>query len=166
MSQLTRSLICLVVLALLLPACRSAQTTTPPAGVEKIVIKIQALTTDKRYSYFELEPNGQLSFGGGFDAITKNAKPVMTLNAQQLKTIETFINQSKLLTANVSGRQDRKSSKDVHHDLVLKLGKQSRTFQVNDNQIPAVGQLHDMLFDFYAKARYNLPGIGTPNTKP
>ncbi|MAX26540.1 MAG: hypothetical protein CMJ19_18765 [Phycisphaeraceae bacterium] len=162
MSQLSRPLICLAVLALLLPACRSTQTT-PPAGVQKIVIKLQSLTTDKRYSYFELEPNGQLSFGGGFDAITKNAKPVMTLNTQQLKSIESFINQSNLLTANLSGKQDRKNSKDVHHELVLKLGNQSRTLQVNDNQIPAVGQLHDMIFDFYAKARYNLPGIGTPD---
>ncbi|MFG0248883.1 MAG: hypothetical protein ACF8OB_08355 [Phycisphaeraceae bacterium JB051] len=163
MSHHTRPLICLVGLALLLPACKATQTT-PPAGVQKIVIKLQALTTDKRYSYFELEPNGELSFGGGFDAITKNAKPVMTLDTQQLKTIETFINQSNLFTVKVSGKQDRKSSKDIHHELVLKLGNQSRTLRVNDNQIPSVGQLHDMIFDFYAKARYNLPGIGKPNS--
>ena len=90
MLHLIRPMICLVVLALFLPACRSTQTT-PPTGVQKIVIKLQALTNDKRYSYFELEPNGELSFGGGFDAITKNAKPVMTLNTQQLKAIETFM---------------------------------------------------------------------------
>jgi hypothetical protein len=164
MSNISRHLLCLTCLALLLTGCKSTQSTTPPAGVAMMQIKSQSLSTDKRYSYFEIEPDGDLFFGGGYDAITRNTKLVTTLTPDQLKLVQSFISQSNLFTVNVPGKQDRKSAQSIHHELSLTLGKQSRTIQINDDQIPAVSKLHQMLFDYYAKAKYNLPGIGTQST--
>ena len=153
-------LIFLLTLPMLITACKTSPSVTAPSGIEPMTIAIQALTTDKRYSYFELSPNGDLSYGGGFNAINRNAKPVTQLNSEQLFQLQTYINQSDLFTAKVSGNQSRSRSETVHHELQLKVGKRKRNIVVNDDRIPAVARVHDMLFEYYAQARYNLPGIG------
>lgn len=154
-------LMMLCVCTLSMFACISTPSTnTPPNGVASITIRLQALTTDKRYSYFELSPNGDLAFGGGYDAINRNAIPVTKLTAEQLFALQSYITQSNLFTAKVSGDQSRKAAANVHHELYLKVDHKGRDLVVNDDQVPAITRLHDMLFGYYAKARYNLPGIG------
>lgn len=156
----SRHLILLFCTMLLLACNTTPPNLNAPQGVAAITLKLQALTTGKRYSYFELSPNGDLSYGGGFDAINRNAKLVTTLTPQQLYQLQTYIEQSNLLTAKVSGNQSRKVATTVHHELSLRVDAKNRNLVVNDDQVPAVARLHDMLFEIYAKARYNLPGIG------
>lgn len=140
--------------------CKSLSAVTPPPGVAAIDLKLQCLTTDKRYTYFELKPDGSLAFAGGFDAINRNAGKVMTLSADQLKKVQSLIQDTNLLTARAPKNQSRKASQTAHYELSLSVDGKHNSLTVNDDNLPAVVKLHDMLFTLQAAKRYNLPGIG------
>jgi ABC-type Zn uptake system ZnuABC Zn-binding protein ZnuA len=155
----------LVLVMLFLGGCKTLSTVTPPTGVAAITLKLQCLTTDKRYTYFELQPDGALSFAGGFNAINRNAQQVMILSPDQLKQVQQLIETTALLTAKAPKNQDRKSSQTAHYELSLNVDGKHNSIAVNDDNLPALGQLHEMLFTMQAQARYNLPGIGTKATQ-
>lgn len=164
--MLKRYMTCLLLgFMVFVTGCKSTPVMTPPPGVAAITLSLQTLTTDKRYTYFELTPDGTLSFAGGFDAINRSAHRVMTLTPDQLHQVQALISQSNLFTTKVSGRQDRKSSQKVHYELALQMDQQSRKLTANDDVVPALSQLHALLFEMQAQERYKLPGIGTKNAK-
>ena len=155
-----RTSIFLLSLVSLMPGCISTNKMISPSGIAAMELKLRSLTTDKRYTYFELTPDGTLSFGGGFNAINKDARPVIKLSREQLIGLQSLISRSNLLTAKVSGPQQRKASKRFHYEMSLRLDSMQNHLIVNDDLVPDLTKLHNHLFILQAQARYNLPGIG------
>ena len=154
---LIRMALCMMVLV----GCKTTPSATPPAGMDAIDLSLQSITTDKRYTYFELTPDGMLSFAGGYDAINKNARPIFTLTKDDLQKVHSIIEQANLIAVKVSGNHSRKNSQKVHYELTLNINGKHNNITVNDDEIPGINQLHDLLFDLQARERYNLPGIGS-----
>jgi len=155
-----RTFIFLLILVILMPGCISTNKMKSPSGIAAMELKLQSLTTDKRYTYFELTPDGTLSFGGGFNAINKNAQPVMKLSREQLIELQSLISRSNLLTVKVAGPQKRKASKRFHYEMSLRLNSKQNHLIVNDDLVPDLTRLHNHLFVLQAQVRYKLPGIG------
>lgn len=140
--------------------CKTTSPVTPFAGMTTLELSLQTITTDKRYTYFELEPDGMLSFSGGFAAINKDARPIFTLPKDDLQKVHTIIEKYNLIAMKNSDKHNRKNSKKVHYELSLNINGIRNNIVVNDNAIAGIDELHELLFDLQAEKRYNLPGIG------
>lgn len=134
---------------------------TVPTGFN---LTLSTYSTDGKRTYFKVAHDGELSFGGGRDALHGGAQPVLTLNSQQRQEIWALIVNSDMLN---TPNQMFKSPEKVAYDATIDAGKSfnSRSFHVTDESIPpALIQLHDRLFQWQADVRYK--AIAPTQTAP
>lgn len=146
----------LLLLTLALTGCASAPKAASD-GSPSLALELFTRSTDFRYTWFTLDPAGQLSFAGGRDAGLREGKPVKTLSPQERDELWSIIRRHDLLHAKGAGLF--KEGEKITYELNLKTGEGNRELRAIDDQLPGVAELHDALFRMQASVRYNLPGI-------
>lgn len=122
-------------------------------------IVLSAKSLDLRYTYFILEKDGQLLFGGGRDAAHRIAHPVTVLSPAQKDELRQIIDEHHLLADERIVRQD---PQQIRYEAKIAGGGLRRSIRCVDDQVPGVKALHDKLFQFQAQVRY--PSSTTPWT--
>lgn len=137
-------------------ASRAIDAATPP---EHLTLQLRMAGKDNKYTYFELDRDGQLSFGGGRMAMMRGSKPVTTLSAEQLQAVWDVIRKHKLLEA---GSELFPDIEEVRWDLLIRTDSilLGRTIRSSDDTVPGIKELHDLLFEFQAEVRYRDLGTG------
>ncbi len=144
----------------LLNACASRPEALLPQSGRPVDLTLQASTTDRRYTYFELKPDGQLSFGGGQLAKQKFAKPVMSITPAQMQEVWNIIERFGLHQAHAKPTSAK--ARHVRYQLSIKpAGMKRRSYRGHDEEVPGIGVLHETLFNLQAAARYHLPSLPT-----
>lgn len=125
-------------------------------AAERFSLTISKKTTDGRYSLIELKPDGRLFFAGGKDVIANTLHPAGTLTAEQRRRVWDVIEKHNLTEA--SGSLFPRG--DAVYHLELKTGGLgSHIVNSADDHVPGMAELHDLLFEMQADARYRIPGI-------
>jgi|GEM_PF-3556980 len=118
-------------------------------------VKVYRHLEGSRHTYLVMSPKGQLSFGGGRQAVLKTAAPVGPLTPEQRQEIWNIIVEHKLL--DVKNQSAFSTGKHTTYDVEIKTDKGfgKKEFRVMDNNVPTgVKLLHDKLFEFQAQQRY------------
>lgn len=134
-------------------------TLDSPTPPEHLSLQLHMAAKDHKYTYFELDRNGELRFGGGRLGMIRGARPVTTLSAEQVQAIWDVIRRNKLLQA------EGEFIPDVEHvkwEMLIRTNQHSlgRTVRTSDNNVPGIKELHDLLFKFQADVRYSDPTSG------
>ncbi len=140
-----------VMMSMLAAACSSIGAGSADAPGRRMELSLAARFTDKRYTYFEIDRAGQLSFGGGSDAANRIARPVAMLTAEQFDQLDAIIETYNLLDA---GSFEKQEPTAVSYRLRLRRDGQKRSIRCVDDQSPGVAALHDQLFKYQAAVRY------------
>ena len=112
---------------------------------------------DLRFTYFELDKDGQFLFGGGQDAAQRIAHRVSDLTAEQYRQLWQIIDEHHLLEKKRIAKQDPKR---IRYEAKIAGRGRKRSFRCVDDQVPGVKALHDKLFQFQAQINY--PAATTP----
>ncbi len=137
--------------------CASSEPVGQYHDGSDLRITLLAKSLGRRYTYFKLEKDDQLLFGGGRDAVQHIARPVTVLTPAQKEQIWQIINEHHLL---VDRHIERQEPQRVSYQAKLAEGERRWSFRCVDDQVPGVKALHDKLFQFQAQIRY--PGSTTP----
>ena len=141
-------------------AAKSSEAKPRP---QKLSLDLRAGTTDGRYTYFEVTDDGELKFGGGRAGAMRKAARVAVLTPEQRDAIWQIIAKHDLIHAKNSKMFAR--AEKVTYDLDISTGGPNHSLRAIDDEVPAVKELHDHLFDLQANVRYTLPAIQAPVQK-
>lgn len=130
-----------------LPGCASGPETCDPS----FKLTLRRTTTDRRFTYFELAKNGELAFGGGRNAVRRVAEPVIILSAQQLQQVRQVLIQHRIFD---TPKPSSAKPNNVSYELDVSAAGRRRRIRCVDEQIPAIGTLHQLLFQIQADLRY------------
>lgn len=148
------ALLCVGVL--LLSGCSSSPATLEGSAPRDLAVTIRMSSKDLRYTMLELQRDGTLLFGGGSMARFGDAAPVMVLTQRQREQVWQLIVEHDLL--NIRTPPSMEAVK-TQWQVRLQGGGRRRAFRFVDDQAPGAVALHDLLFQFQAAVRYNLPGL-------
>lgn len=153
------AMLAVMLAAFILVGCTASHVAPNAPPPEHLSIQLYRWTTDRRYTYFELDRHGQLSFAGGRDAAQRVAKPVTTLTPEQTRQLWQIITTQDVL--NTKNHFFTKPQK-VAYEVTIDTGQTSRTFRTIDNESPGTAKLHDALFKLQADINYNLTKLRIP----
>ncbi len=149
---LPAGLLCLAT-ALLSFGCTSS--SKPLGEDERVSLTLWSASDDRRFTYLEVSPLGELSFSGGQEAARREALPVLTLTSEQLARVRSILDTHGLYHLSSPG-WDKKDK--VRYELRLRrTGLAGRTLRTGDDRTPGVRDLHDYLFSLQAEKRYRVP---------
>jgi len=157
-SRITTTPFALLLLAAITCAPAACQPTSKPLGPsDRLSLRLRSVSDDHRYTYFELDSQGRLSYAGGEQAARREAGPVMTLTADQLQHVRQIVRRHNLLSV---PSPDVKKHDHIKYELYLKSeGWRGRTLHATDDTLPGVRELHDYLFSLQAEKRYHIPRL-------
>lgn len=140
-----------------LGGCESIPTSAD--GAPAFALKLRRATNDGKYTAFEIKRDGAFSFGGGREASRGDSKPIGKLTDQQRKRVWELVTSYKLDKAK-SGAMFT-TPKSVTYDFAT--GSQGiipgRDIRVYDDDVPGMKELHDLLYDYQAAIRFNVPAL-------
>ena len=110
-------------------------------------LKLYCATANRKYTYFEINPAGMLSYGGGRSANLRNAEPVVQLTDDQRQQIWRIIVEENLLDAQQPAPWTSDAWESVRkqqYDLSLRVGHRLQSLRCIDDQPgePEIGRAH------------------------
>ncbi|MCC6579565.1 MAG: hypothetical protein IT440_03930 [Phycisphaeraceae bacterium] len=155
----------IVMTSMALVSCRSskpdaaAEPDAASAGYPPFTLRLRMATQDRRYTLFEIERDGTMRFGGGQDAWLDSAPNSCMLSPQMCAQVWSLVEHYDLMHAKSAGLFAR--SRQVDYQVSIDpQGPASHDFRSIDGLHPGVAALQQLLFQYQASARYNLPQIG------
>jgi hypothetical protein len=148
------------VMLLLFAGCSSTPTRSfdAPGVPGDLAVTIDMATKDQQFTSMQLTPSGELWFAGGTAARYGGTHQLATtLNAEQLRAVWQVIQQHNLLNAAGEWFPDEQR---VAWTVKLTGDGRNNRFKTVDDRVPGVSQLQELLFNYQATVRYDLPGIG------
>jgi hypothetical protein len=165
MARVPRRPLAAVLAGLAAAALAACAADRPGSDAPRFSLTLRAVSTDLRYTYFELDRKGNLAFGGGKNAVISSAKPVITLTDDQRREVWQIIAAGNLLDA--PSKPFAKGERVTYDLSITREGMAlGRNVHNIDDNVPAIKQLHDYLFGIQAEKRYKIQGLKEPTTLP
>lgn len=141
------------------------ESSTPP---EYFTLELHMATSTRKFTFFKIDKDGGLAFGGGKRALVRGSLPVTTLTSEQRQAVWEIIRQNDLLNANGGSnsapqQEQGKDDEQVKWELLIRTNQFSlgRTLRSENDEVPGIKELHALLFKIQAAHRYSDPvGIG------
>jgi hypothetical protein len=124
-----------------------------PAGVPRpIEIELRAVkAAERRATYYKLDADGTLTFGGGIDANLRTGSRAGRLTGEQIAQLWSIIDGNKLLDA---GGKLFASGKVVSYEVRLRAGDRKANYGAVDDGVKGLDQLEGALFKMQSDLRY------------
>jgi hypothetical protein len=154
-------LLCLALLTLIFVAGCSSAPAVPTVSANDttpaFTLKLRAHTADHRFTYFEVDKQGAMRFGGGREAAFHESKPDITLTPEQRAAVWQIITEQHVAETESFAFADFKT---IEYRVDIWAGKgMGRSFRTIDDKSPGVKALHDLLFKYHLDANVKLPGL-------
>jgi hypothetical protein len=148
----------LAIAALLLIGCGSSSKSGGSGGratdVPEFALKLRSQGVDNRYTYFEIERDGDFLYGGGRAGAQRTGEPIGKLTPEQRREVWRIIQANRLQDApNEKADDDSR----VRYELHINTGVLGSKLHTTDDKVPGVKELHDYLFELQAAERFKLP---------
>ena len=148
---------------LLMPAACSAPPTEPGSDAPPpLFIKLFRTTRDRQYTLFEVSKQGELSFGGGRDAMSRVAKPVGPLTVEERQRLWDMMTRYDLTS--LPNRTFAKYER-VAYEVKIKADGMGCSYRAIDDEAADLEHLHEALFGMYTERTYKLPQFSSPSTE-
>lgn len=138
-------------------ACQSTPAASKPAhtaaGVPApFTVELRSMGESRKVMY-RLDEGGELSYGGGRDAVLGEPPVVGQLKPDQIAGLWKFIQDRKLMNASGAGLFTK--AEKVKYNVKLRAGDQKNSFDAVDDKTPGVAELDQLLFKMAGDLRYN-----------
>lgn len=143
----------LTVVPSVLSGCASKQVSEggPDALPLPFALEVRKVSADHRMTYYVLDADGTLHFGGGRQAGVRNAKRLGTISDAKRMQLWQLIRQHDLL--NASGQMFSEATEATYEVKVEAGGHRNRLRSVDD-RVPGLDRLEAALFEMQAELNY------------
>jgi len=133
--------------------CSSSPATYTDTVPQSLTLRLRKATLTNKYTYFELQRDGQLRYGGGRMAMLRKSQPIITLTSPQKQAVWDIIRKHHLLDVKGEFAPERER---INWEVMIKAGHFSlgRTIRCTNDDVPGIAELHDLLFKIQSDKRF------------